>query len=417
MIVIVGAGISGLALAHELAARGRDFMVLEAAARVGGAIRSGTVADHLLEWGPQRARLTPAFHSLVTRIGLGDELITAPSDLPLFVFRDGRLRRVPFSAREFIRTDLLSWRGKLRMLAEPFSAGARQEESVAGFLVRKLGREAYENIAGPLYGGLYASDPRDMVLELSLGSLLRELNVRRSLLRPLLRRGRGAPPPACSFRTGMEALPRALHERYRDRVRLASPVHSLSRSGSGYAVQVGTERIRAEHIVLTPPAAATAALLGGVAPSAAARVASLAYNPLAIVHLRASTGRRGLGYQVSLAESLITRGVTWNDSLFGRTGVHTAFLGGATNRWVADAPGDELGALAVAEFRTVTGEDAEVLSVARAAMPAWDRSWSALRTPLDLPPGLHIHANWHARPGLPGRLAASRRLADELTRT
>ena len=43
MIVIIGAGISGLALAHHLEARGRPFVVLEASDRVGGVMRSGRV--------------------------------------------------------------------------------------------------------------------------------------------------------------------------------------------------------------------------------------------------------------------------------------------------------------------------------------------------------------------------------------
>ena len=46
-------------------------------------------------------------------------------------------------------------------------------------------------------------------------------------------------------------------------------------------------------------------------------------------------------------------------------------------------------------------------------MPAWDRSWSAIQG-LSLPAGIHIHANWMARPGIPGRLATARRLAESL---
>ncbi|HSJ30609.1 MAG TPA: protoporphyrinogen oxidase [Longimicrobiales bacterium] len=414
MIAIVGGGISGLALAHQLAARGRPFVLLEATDRVGGVMRSGRVDGHLLEWGPQRGRMTTDFAALVDDLDLRDQVITAPPGLPLFVFVRGRLRRVPFSPGAFLRSDILTTRGKLRLLFEPLTAAPRDDESVADFFTRKIGREAYENLAGPLYGGLYASDPRDMVLGLSLRHVLREFRVGRSMLLPLLRRGGTiAPPDACSFRDGMETLPRALHARHAAHIRLETPVRSIERRGSAYEVTTRDDRIAAEHVVITAPARPSAGLLASVATDAAARIATLNYNPLTVVHLHAETDLHGLGYQVSLAEPLITRGVTWNDSLFGRRNVYTVYLGGAKNPWIADESPERAGEIAVAEFRTATGHDAAVLSVQQERMPAWDRSWSAIQG-LSLPAGIHIHANWMARPGIPGRLATARRLAESL---
>jgi protoporphyrinogen/coproporphyrinogen III oxidase len=414
VIVIVGAGISGLALAHYLAASDRPFLLLEASDRVGGVMRSGRVDGHLLEWGPQRGRLTREFAGLVDELGLRSALITAPKDLPLFVYRRGRLRRVPFSVGAFITSDIMSLRGKLRILLEPFTGAARDEEAVADFFRRKIGQEAYDNLAGPLYGGLYASDPQHMVLGLSLRHVLREFNVGRSLMLPLLKRGGTiAPPDACSFDEGMETLPRALHERHRASIRLNSPVRSIARNDVGFTVTTAADRIEAEHVVLTAPAGITARLLQDVAPDAAGRIGQLNYNPLTVVHLYAETELRGLGYQVSLAEPLVTRGVTWNDSLFGRKGVYTVYLGGAKNPWVAGESTERLSAIAVDEFRAATGYDASVLAVENELMPAWDRSWAAIQG-LQLPAGLHVHANWQARPGIPGRLIMARRLAEQL---
>jgi protoporphyrinogen/coproporphyrinogen III oxidase len=415
MIVIVGGGISGLALAHQLAARGMPFLLLEASGRVGGVMRSGRVEGHLLEWGPQRGRLTREFSTLVDELGLREELIKAPTDLPLYVFRNGRLRRVPFSIGAFLTSDILSWPGKFRILLEPFTGAARDEEAVADFFTRKIGREAYENLAGPLYGGLYASDPQQMVLGLSLRHVLREFNVGRSMMLPLLKRGGTiAPPDACSFNEGMETLPRAMYHRHQANIRLNTPVHSIAEDGSGYVVRTADETIEARHVVLTSPAPATARLLQDVAPAAATSIGSLNYNPLTVVHLHAETNLRGLGYQVSLAEPLVTRGVTWNDSLFGRKGVYTVYLGGAKNPWVAAEPEQRVGSIAVDEFRTATGYDARVLSVEQELMPAWDRSWAAIRG-LQLPGGLHVHANWESRPGIPGRLIMAKRLAERLS--
>lgn len=415
MIGIIGGGLTGLALAHYLAQRGVPHMVFEAEERPGGVIRSGRVEGHLLEWGPQRTRLVGSVGELVRELGLGDQVVTAPPGLPLFVYRRGRLRRVPFSAGDFIRSDLLSWPAKLRVLLEPFTRGPDDAERVADFFTRKLGRAAYEDLLGPLYGGLYASDPADMVVGLSLGHVLREFGIGRSLLLPLLRRrGRISPPAACSFQEGMQTLPAALYRHNQSNVRLGTPVQRLQGAGDGFRLQWDGGELNAEQIVIATSAPAAARLLTEIAPDAAMRIGQLTYNPLAVVHLHAETELVGLGYQVSLAERLSTRGVTFNDSLFGRQGVYTAYLGGAKDRQVVERPDDEVAEIALREFREVTGYDARALSVARERMPAWDRSWEALEG-LQLPAGIHLAANWESRPGIPGRLAQAKRLASLLS--
>ena len=422
MIAIVGGGISGLALGRELAARDADFVLLEAESRVGGVIRSGRVEDRVLDWGPQRARLTQGFAALIDEIGLRDQLVTAPADLDLFVYRSGRLQRVPFGVAEFMRSNIVGPVAKLRAALEPLTPGPDPEESVARYFTRKFGQEVYEALAGPLYGGLYASDPEQMRVGLSLQHALNEFGVGRSLLLHLLRR-RGAlrPPPVCSFSDGMQALPDALGRALGGRVHTATPVLGLQpragtdRSGAGtkWSVRVEGGALEATQVVLAVPAHVAAHLLRPIAAITAGRIALLRYNPLGVVHLLARTDLHGMGFQVSLGEPLALRGVTFNDSLFGREGVYTAYLGGGERPDVVNLDDDALACLAVEEFRHCTGYESRPLAVAREAMPAWDHTWSML-TNLPVPRGLHITANWESRPGLPGRFARARSLANLL---
>jgi oxygen-dependent protoporphyrinogen oxidase len=416
MIAVVGGGITGLALGWELDRLGAEFVVLEASERAGGVIRSGEVEGRVLDWGPQRLRLTRKLGDLLAALGLRDELITAPADLPLHVYARGRLRRAPFSLGAFLATDALSLAAKARVVLEPFTAGARAEETVAECFTRKLGREFYEMLAGPLYGGLYASDPADMEVGLSLMHTLRELGVGRSFaLRFIGSGGRVSPPPACSFRAGMETLPKALARGLGGRLRLHAPVRGIRRAGRCWSVEVDGDRIEAESVVLTTPAPVTASLLESAEPPTAAALRELRYNPLAVVHLEAQTPLRGMGFQVALSERrLALRGVTFNDSLFARRHLQTAFLGGAFHREVEHMDREELAARAVSELRTCTGADARVLAVEHVRMPAWDRSWRSLQR-VDLPAGLHVAANWWSRPGLAGRFAEAERTARVLT--
>jgi oxygen-dependent protoporphyrinogen oxidase len=420
MIAVVGGGITGLALGWELRRRGAPFVVLESSPHPGGVIRSARVEDRVLEWGPQRTRLTSSLRELVEDLGLEGEALIAPSGLGLFVYRKKRLRRVPFSAGDFLRSDVVGPLAKLRLALEPLTAGADPQERVARYFTRKVGREIYETIVAPLYGGLYGSDPADMVVGLSLGHVLREFGIRRSLTLPLLRRGGRIEPPApLSFRDGMQTLPNALARSLGDAVRLDTPVRALrptrgAFASEGWTLELEHGSVDAEHVVLTAPAPAVATLLDPVAPGAAGALKSLHYNPLAVVHLDADTDLEGLGFQVAFTEEhLALRGVTYNDSLFGRRNVYTAYLGGARRPEVVDLDDADLARLAVGEFRTCTGYDARPLAVEREAMPAWDASWSALEG-WTLPKGLHVAANWMGRPGIPGRLVDARRTAERL---
>ena len=411
---------SGLASGRELVRKGRECVVLEAEDRPGGVVKSVRADELLLENGPQRARLTVPFASLVDDLGLRESLILASEDLDFFIYRDGGLKRVPLSVRGLLGSDVISWRGKLRALLEPLTPGARNDERVAEFFSRKLGRELYEHVVGPLYGGLYGTDPADMVVGRSLAGLLHDMGIGRSLVLPRLLPGRSPPPPrACSFVDGMETLPRALARALGERVRLRSTVRAIEAREGGWSVVLDNDSLCAEQVVLAVPAPAAARLLREIAPDAASRVGRLRYNPLAVVHLRADTPLRGMGFQVSLTEPRPLKGVTFAHSLFGgaegradRTGVYTAYLVRPAHARTR-RPDDALGQLAAAEFKRCTGCGAEPIAVARPAMPAWDTSWSALQG-LRLPPGIHVTANWESRPGLAGRFARARALAADL---
>ena len=390
-------------------------MLWEASDRPGGVLWSQDCGGVQVELGPQRARLTEGFRDLAEAVGLSDELVTAPVDLPLFVYTRGKLRVAPLSLGQAISTDLLPLSSKARILTEPFRSGPRADETAGAFLRRKFGEAAYRDLLGPLYGGLYGSDPDHMPARHGLARTLKSMGVGRSILwRMITAGGRADESPPCSFRDGLAALPRALQAHLGDRVHLDSPVRSLRESPDGWEVELdGEGRVQVSHVVLTCPADQAARIVESVSPEGANMLAGIRYNPLAVVHMRSEADLRGLGYQLAFGEPFETRGVTWNHSLFIRSGLYTAYLGGMKNPAMVDRPDDEIGGIACREFETVTGHPAETLMVSRTRMPAWDESWDALPD-LNLPAGLHLCSNYSARPGIAGRIVEAQRLARRL---
>ncbi len=413
---VVGTGITGLALVHYLRKRDVDVVAFEASGEPGGVVRSERVDDRVLERGPQRVRLTDPVAALVDELGLQDDLLVADDDLPLWVYADGRLREVPRSLSTFVTTDLLSWRGKLRLLAEPVTRRGRPDETAAELFSRKFGREAYENVIGPLFGGIYGSDPARMPARYALDGLLRLEARERSLIRPAVGRVVGGEtPPAVSFAAGLQTLPLALHDANADAIRLGTPVRRVHERGDGYALVTEDDETEVDDVVLTTPADVTGQVLSEIAPTSADRFARLSYNPLALVSLDADPGRDGMGYQVRRDEPLETLGASWNASLFDREGLHTAFLGGMDRPGLLDKPDETLGRIAATEFEQVTGAVASVVDVHRLerGFPAYDGSWAALDE-VELPPGIRLATNYTGRMGVPSRIQEARRLADEL---
>jgi oxygen-dependent protoporphyrinogen oxidase len=415
---VVGGGITGLAATQFLAERGVDAVTFEAADEPGGVIQSRTVEGRVVELGPQRMRRTPGVDELIEAGGLSGAVIEA-EEAPLYVYADGRLREAPLDVETFLRTDLLSWRDKLRLLAEPLTRRGYPQESVADLFTRKFGREAYERFIGPLYGGIYGSDPAAMPAAYALESLLAREREAGSFLLAFRRRvGQGQQSPPVSFEEGNQQLPRALAEAYADRVELGTPVTDIQRTvDERYLVETTEGTHEVDHVVVTAPADVTADLLDGVT-AGTEDLAGLTYNPLAMVHLTADCRPEGFGYQVAFGEDLHTLGVSWNASMFDRDGLYTVFLGGMHEPGMVERDHADIGDIACREFEAVMDREAAVLNVGTRErwFPAWDRTWDALAD-FETPAGVHVATNYTGRMGIPSRVREARGVAASIAET
>ena len=421
---VVGAGISGLTVVHELRKEGHEAVCFEALSEPGGVMRSVEVGGRVLELGPQRLRLTPTVGSLLDELGLRDEVVFGDDDQPLYVYYDDDLKVVPLSVREALTTDLLSWRGKARILAEPFTRGAREGETVDGYLTRKFGEEAARRCFGPLYSGLYGTNPDDMLYEYSLGRALENAGVGRSVLLWVavkLLRGRDT-PPICTFEEGLGRIPDALYERHSDAVRLGTPVVGVADADDGYEVETTDGTTHVDKLVVTTPAETTAELLEEVDAESAEAMRTLRYNPIGMVYLDSGFDGKGIGALVpreggdGTGNDLRISGVTWNASFLGRDRLFTCYVDPGSYPGMQEATDETLGKVASEDFERMTGAPAEPVRVHRwePGMPAYDGSWTATDG-IDLPSDVHLCTNFVERPGIPGRIRHARRIASAIT--
>lgn len=312
---------AGLAAAWECHRRGLPATVLEADARPGGVVGTVRTGDLVLDGGADAFLASkPGAISLVRELGLERELVTMLPPRGAFIRAGGRFHPlpeggafgVPVNPRAFLSSRLLSWRGKLRVVAEPFLRKARwpagYDESAAAFFYRRFGREVAERIAQPLLGGIHAGRLEDLSARAVLPQLVATEAMGRSVWLTLRRQGAAPRPDGVfrSFTTGMGRLPEVLAEALpHGTVRTSMRVEHVEATGSGFTVLPAEgQPLAADILLVAVPAPCAACLFAEGWGDAARLCAGVPYVSSATVLLAYPTEAfarplRGSGYVIA----------------------------------------------------------------------------------------------------------------------
>jgi protoporphyrinogen/coproporphyrinogen III oxidase len=333
-LVVVGAGITGLAAAFEWRRRRPDdeIVVLEAGDRIGGKLHRVRLAGHWYDTGPEAvlARVPEAV-KLIEDLGLGDRLVAPATTQASVVLPDGRhplpagtVLGVPASADGL--DGLLTPAGVARVRAEAELPPLRLDGDVAvGALLReRLGDEVVDRLVEPLLGGVYAGRADELSLVATMPALAARLPAAGSVLaaaaaaRDAGARSRGDAdgPVFATVADGIGALPAALVAASRAEVRLRTPAHGLRRTASGFELSVGPaaapELLTADAVIVTAPAQKAARLLADVAPGAVEPLQGIPYASMAVVAMAfpAQDVAAGSGLLVPPIAGRLVKGVT-----------------------------------------------------------------------------------------------------------
>ncbi|MEU0196328.1 protoporphyrinogen oxidase [Streptomyces afghaniensis] len=313
-VVVIGAGIAGLAAAHRLLERGARVTVLEASDRVGGKLLPGEIAGARVDLGAESMLARrPEAVALAREVGLADRL-QPPATATASIWTRGALRPMPkghvmgVPGTAAALSGVLSDEGLARIGrdAELPRTEVGDDVAVGEYVAARLGREVVDRLVEPLLGGVYAGDAYRISMRSAVPQLFQAARSHASLtegVREIQAKAAAAQqtgPVFMGLKGGVGTLPLAVAESVRARggeIRTGTPVTELSHSaadGGGWRVVAGERVLHADAVVLAVPAPAAARLLRTQSPGAAAELGGVEYASMALVTLAYRRAEAGL---------------------------------------------------------------------------------------------------------------------------
>lgn len=465
-VAVVGAGITGLVAAWELRRRGVNVTLYEASGHAGGAIRTTHADGFLAEHGPNSFVTSPAAESLLQQLDLLDDVVEAnPGANRRYVVRDGQMLPFPLTPLSMLSSKLLSFKAKLRVLLEPLVRTRTQEddESVASFVRRRLGREVLDYAVDPFISGIFAGDPETLSmahafprvaeLERKYGSLSKGLMMQRRQFAGgdtgggsdmtgdtkghLMSSSAPVRARLISFVDGMQTLTDTLEASLAGTLRLGCPVRLVHRQDARWVVDAGQDgaaRSRlVDAVVMATPAHVLAAMeLPAAMRKFAAPIERVEYPSVSTLTL--GFYRRdvehpldGFGVLIPATERRTLLGALFSSSLFPSRAPDdcvtiTCFVGGARQADRAREDTDLLVERVLVDLRQLLGVRGEPVFAKHVywsrAIPQYTVGYQTVKDAADATeqqnPGLYLAGNYRNGVSVGDCIASGQQVAERV---
>lgn len=319
-IVVVGGGITGLSASWFLEKASRnplEITLVEASHELGGKmstkIKSSDQGSFVIDAGPEvMVTRKSEVWQLALELGLEEQIVNPGTETKdMYVLDGGKPKQIPLSPMAFITSDLLSFGGKIRMILEPFIPPRKdfEDESLADFVSRRLGREALDKMLGPVLAGIYNTDPETQSI-LTTSPVMREMErehgglFKGALARMRSRKDKSVEDPPrprfMTFSEGAQVLVDELASQLSAQILMGYPVVSLGKNGHGYQVILKDGReLSANAVILASPANQSAEILDDLAPESAGLLRKIKHENIGTAALIYKKGQIDIPYDIN----------------------------------------------------------------------------------------------------------------------
>ncbi len=372
---VIGGGIAGLSCAYSLKKVGLDVTLFEKEDQTGGVMRSVQEEGFLVEMGPSTILLKDKrIESFFEELGL-ETIFANEKSRNRFILKKGKPVPLPKSLFSALSTNLLSIRGKLRILKEPFIPAGSKERTVAEFFSERVGNEVLDTFVNPFIAGTYAGDPGQLSLrhafpqlhdlEQSSGSIMKGVWKNRKEKNPHKRKRE-----IISFKNGLQDLPIKLEEKLASSILTGSTVTEIISEKGEYSIryaQNGQAKTKNFNSVIV---AAEAWRLSEIHMNdgfarLSQQVKDIPYPPVAVLSFgfkreNIPHALDGFGVLVPSQEKRNILGVLFTSSIFPQRAPRgmallTVFMGGATQSNLVLDKADVIEVMAKKELEGILG--------------------------------------------------------------
>lgn len=360
------------------------MVLYECEDRLGGTIGTDRIGGFISDWGPNGfLDRIPLTLEMVSELG-ADELLD-PADKSAgkrYIYNRGRLHEISPSPIAFMRSPLLSLKGRLRLVAEPFIRKRRDwdnDESIFDFVSRRIGSEAAATMVDSMVSGIFGGDSRKLSLEACFpimrkmeydhGSLVKAMIAKKRAAKKSGKSSSGPSGPGgqlTSFKNGLNTLIEVFAERYGDAITTGCPITEIARAENGYrVVREGGAAVEFDAVICAAPAFAAADMVAGMNQSLSKLLASIPYASIVVACLGydrqdIAHDLDGFGFLIPRRQGKRILGSIWTSSIFsgrspeGMVQLRT-MIGGDTDPGAVELSDGELLDIITEELSPVLG--------------------------------------------------------------
>jgi len=372
-IAIVGGGISGLATAFYIKQEKPEVEItlFEKEKSLGGKMMTKNVEGFLFEEGSNGFLSNkPDTLELVKASGCDDILMRSDDNARIrFIYKDA-LHQLPESPIAFLKSPLLTCKGKLRVATEYFRAAKTDDsdETLQSFGYRRVGREMTDTFLDAMVAGIFASAPDKISVNAAFPTVVKLEKEHGGLFKGMLAKKKKDAGPGgvlMSFKGGVSSFIDKLANSSGIEIKTDADVGALKQEGDKYLLHVNGEDIEFDKVILSTPAYENVKILKDFDKKLSTMLDDIEYSPISIVGLgynQLAHELQGFGLLTTASAKKEVLGVLWDSSIFtdrapvGKKSLRI-MIGGQRNPELALKSEEELKEIAIRGVSETMGID------------------------------------------------------------
>ncbi|TAE76367.1 MAG: protoporphyrinogen oxidase [Bacteroidetes bacterium] len=341
MVIIIGAGISGLSLAYFLEQKNIAYQLLEKSNEVGGYLQTKKISDFQFDLGANTILTDEFLMNFLKEIGTEIEIIEAKDvSKNRYILKKGKYRALPSKPQHLLWNNFFSWKTKWKIYQELKKKKENfDNETLSHFFERRFSKEIVDYALTPFVRGIYAGNPDNLLIEKTFPLLKKYEEEYGSVIRGFIKNKSTERKKTISFKNGMRTLPDFIAKKLKN-ITLDCEVENIQKSNEKYIIETNKGTFEGEKIVFALPSFMTSKLLCNILPESKV-LNEIEYAPMKIVYSiyekqDVKHQLNGFGGLNPAVENTFCLGSIWNSSIFEHRCkenqvMFTTFVGGSAS--------------------------------------------------------------------------------------